>query len=172
LFDNAVKKEFVKSDYLRSVELPVKEIGSDILISRIIKPVYEDKIAMLEDFINNPREKELDLIIREIFYFLSEYKYALHIFERNRVVFSEYYEFWDSYRRRFLDLFDKYLKTRIQNGVIRPLKNITLTTRMLMDSIALYSLNRFYDEELRDRDDQEVLEVVLDILVPALSKEE
>ena len=88
-------------------------------------------------------EGELTEILGQMMDILEKNRIPIVILEKSAYEFPELAEVYDKYaRRQALRQFEKYLTSRVQLGVVRPLNSAALTARLILESLAWFGFKQ------------------------------
>jgi AcrR family transcriptional regulator len=127
--------------------------------------------ALRSPQVENPRD-ELEAIIRELFKRLSRNRVGIKLVERCAADHPELAEVW--YRAsRFaaLDQLTRYLETRARGGQLRPLPDLVLAARILLETVVLWAVHVHWDPAPQVFDETTVEDTVVRFLVDPLIEE-
>lgn len=115
---------------------------------------------------------EFETIVRDLYRCMSRNRRALKLVDRCAVDHPELASVWfEQGRYDQVELLANYLEKRAATGKVRPLSNIQLAARMLLESIALWAIHMPWDASPRPFADDEVENALVDMLVHAYVKE-
>jgi AcrR family transcriptional regulator len=172
LFDFTLQLIFNDYNLPDDLELPLQEIDHDYLMSHIISPLvkkHNDNIKTVIEKSDNKRQ-EMEEIIRLTFSYLSQYRTGIHILERNELSWPELTDFFFKIRARYIKQIASYLAKGIELGIIRPLENVEISARLILESIAWFAMHRHYDRDLKNLENKQAMETVVDALTHAFYK--
>jgi len=115
---------------------------------------------------------EFDIVLRDLFRRMSRNRRALKLVDRCAIDHPELAAVWfEEGRYGQVALLATYLEKRIAEGRMRPVSNVSLTARMVLETIALWAIHMPWDPSPRPFADDEVENSVVDMLVHAHVKE-
>lgn len=110
-------------------------------------------------------------LISDAFDLLAHYAVISLFIEKNYMdcpVLSKHYRI---YRKNFFDIMIKYIKSFIKKGVLRPLKDVELSTRLIIEILAWWAMDmRFIAFEAEDITLKSAKEVCMDNIISAYKK--
>src|SRR5262249_54451267 len=109
---------------------------------------------------------EFETIVRDLYRCMSRNRRALKLVDRCAVDHPELAAVWfEQGRYGQVELLANYLEKRAATGKVRPLSNVQLAARMLLESIALWAIHMPWDASPRPFADDEVENALVDMLV-------
>jgi AcrR family transcriptional regulator len=115
---------------------------------------------------------EFESIVRDLYRRMSRNRQALKLVDRCAVDYPELASVWfEQGRYGQVALLATYLEKRIGEGKMRPVRNVQLAARMVLETIALWAIHMPWDASPRLFADDEVENAVVDMLVHAYRKE-
>jgi len=118
------------------------------------------------------KANEFDIVLRDLFRRMSRNRRALKLVDRCAIDHPELASVWfEEGRYGQVALLATYFEKRIAEGRMRPVSNVSLTARMVLETIALWAIHMPWDPSPRPFADDEVENSVVDMLVHAHVKE-
>jgi AcrR family transcriptional regulator len=115
---------------------------------------------------------ELDAIVRDLFRCMTRNRRALKLVDRCAVDHPELAAVWfDEGRWGQVALIAAYLERRIAEGHLRDVPNVPIVARMMLETVALWSIHMPWDPSPRACGEEDVENAVVDMLVHAYTKE-
>jgi AcrR family transcriptional regulator len=111
-------------------------------------------------------------IIDERYAFVSANRGLLALIERSALDLPDLHDlFFRKIRRQDIKRLSNYLDMRISDGALRPVSNVDLSARFVMESIAWFAWHRHADADPPAIDDIEAREAVRELLLAAFVPE-
>ena len=118
------------------------------------------------------RADEFELVVRDLFRCMSRNRRALKLVDRCAIDHPELASVWfEQGRYGQVALLETYFESRIAEGRLRPVSNVSLTARMVLETVALWAIHMPWDASPRPFADDDVENSVVDMLVHAHVKE-
>lgn len=172
LFDAAVRFADGQSPMpaLSELPIPTPETGStaQYVQSRLMDETA--KLAIVQALSrrkgSRARANELECIVRDLFRCMSRNRRALKLVDRCAVDQPDLAAVWfQQGRYGLVELLTTYLEKT------RPLPNVPLAARMIVETVALWAIHMPWDAAPRPFADDDVENAIVDLLVPAYAKE-
>lgn len=87
---------------------------------------------------------DLETLVSDAFDLLSRYAVGCLFIEKNQFDFQYLADYYKAYRRRFHGTMAQYLRGFIENGTVRPLEQITLTTTLIIEILSWWAMDMRY----------------------------
>lgn len=115
---------------------------------------------------------EFERIVRDLYRVMSRNRRALKLIDRCAIDHPGLASVWfEQGRYAQVALLATYLEQRVGQGKLRPVPNVQLAARMLLETVALWAIHMPWDASPRPFADDEVENAVVDLLVHAYAKE-
>lgn len=112
-----------------------------------------------------------EAFISDTFDILSRYAVGCLFIEKNQYDFKSLSEEYKSYRKRFLSTMAGYLKSFMDNGSVRYIENIELTTILIVEILTWWAMDiRYISFETKDIPAEVAKKVCMDNIVSAYKK--
>lgn len=119
-----------------------------------------------------PNADEFESIIRDLYRRMARNRRALKLVDRCAIDHPELASVWFEQGRYVqVALLATYLEKCVTEGTMRPVPNIQLAARMVLETIALWVIHMPWDPSPRPFEDHEVEDAVVDMLMHAYTKE-
>jgi AcrR family transcriptional regulator len=119
-----------------------------------------------------PRPDEFESIVRDLYRRMSRNRRALKLVDRCAVDHPELASVWfEQGRYGQVALLATYLEKRIAEGKMRPVPNVQLAARLVLETAALWAIHMPWDASPRPFAEDEVESAVVDLLMHAYAKE-
>lgn len=135
-------------------------IDPDFINRDFDRPITDDLFAGLENDIvaifektgedfakhlaNNAADYSLEALISDAFDLLSQYAAGCLFIEKNQFEFKFLAEHYKQHRKRFLETMIQYLRTFIDNGTVRPLEHLELSTTLIIEILSWWAMDIRY----------------------------
>ena len=158
-----------------ALPLPTPAAGStaQFVQARLTEEVRELELVRALSRPQGTRSKpgEFESILRDLFRRLSNNRRALKLVDRCAIDHPDLARVWfEQGRYGQVSLLASYLDTRIAEGQMRPVPNVELAARMVLETIALWAIHMPWDPSPRPLTDDQVENAVIDMLVHAYVK--
>jgi AcrR family transcriptional regulator len=115
---------------------------------------------------------EFEGIVRDLYRRMSRNRCALKVVDRCAIDHPELASVWfEQGRYGQVALLATYLEKRVAEGRLRPVPNLQLAARMVLETVALWAIHMPWDASPRPFADDDVENAVVDMLVHAYTKE-
>lgn len=92
-----------------------------------------------------------EALISDAFDILARYAVGCLFIEKNQFDFKNLAEHYKMYRKRFLDTMIRYIKRFIEQGTVRPLEHLELSTTLIIEILSWWAMDiRYTSFETRD----------------------
>jgi AcrR family transcriptional regulator len=156
--------------------LPTPSAGSTVqyVQARLLEEARELELVQALSRPKGARVKsdELEGIVRDLYRRMSRNRRALKLVDRCAIDHPELSSVWfEEGRYSQVALLATYLERRITERKLRPVPNVPLAARMVLETLALWAIHMPWDASPRPFADDEVEDAVVDMLVHAHAKE-
>ena len=115
---------------------------------------------------------ELSEIVREIYHTLSRNRRAIKLMDRSAQFHPDLAATWFKGARGTLtQLLADYLNRRIRGKLLRPVPDVAVAARVIMETIVTWAVHRHWDPSPQAIDDQVAEDTVVQFIVGGLIKE-
>jgi AcrR family transcriptional regulator len=176
LFDAAVRFADNPPSDPGKLPLPPPATGSTVqyIQARLLEEARELELVHALSRPKGTRAKagEFEGIVRDLYRRMSRNRRALKLVDRCAIDHPELASVWfEQGRYGQVALLATYLEKRIGDGKLRPIANVQLAARMVLETVALWAIHMPWDASPRPFADDEVESAVVDMLVHAYAKE-
>lgn len=178
LFDAAVRFADGHGDEPAPSALPLRTpaAGSTVqyVQTRLTEEARELELVRALSRPNGARRKadEFETIVRDLYRRMARNRRALKLVDRCALDHPELASVWfEQGRYGQVALLTTYLEARIADGSVRPLPNVQIAARMVLENIALWAIHMPWDVAPRPFPDDEVESSIADLLVHAYQQE-
>jgi AcrR family transcriptional regulator len=178
LFDAAVRFADEASQELDglSLPLPTPARGSTVAYIReqLLKQAGELELvrALSNANVQEEPSREFDRILRDLYRRMARHRRALKLVDRCAVDHPELASVWfNEGRWAQVALLTDYLERRIAGGHLRPLPSVPVAARMILETIALWTIHMPWDPSPRSSSESETENAVIDLLHHAYVQE-
>lgn len=96
-------------------------------------------------------EYDFEGLISDAFDILARYAVGCLFIEKNQFDFKNLAEHYKMYRKRFLDTMIRYIERFIEQGTVRPLEHLELSTTLIIEILSWWAMDiRYTSFETRD----------------------
>jgi AcrR family transcriptional regulator len=132
-------------------------------------------LSALQTALNRERvpdaEAELTEIVREIYGTLSRNRHAIKLGDRSAQFHPELAAVWFQGGRGILvETLSRYLESRIARKLFRAVPDVTVTARVIVETIVTWAVHRHWDPSPQAIDDQVAEDTVVQFIVGGLRK--
>jgi AcrR family transcriptional regulator len=118
------------------------------------------------------KPNEFESIVRDLYRRMSRNRRVMKLVDRCAIDHPDLASVWfEQGRYGQVALLATYLEKQITEGKLRPVSNVQLAARMVLETIALWAIHMPWDASPRPFADDEVERAVVDMLVHAYVKE-
>jgi AcrR family transcriptional regulator len=176
LFDAAVRFADEPPSDPGQLPLPTPATGSTVryVQMRLMEEARELELVKALSRPKGARAKasELEAIVRDLYRRMSRNRRALKLVDRCAVDHPELASVWfEEGRYGQVALLAAYLEKRVAEGKLRPVPNVQLAARMVLETVALWAIHMPWGASPRPFAAEAVEGAVVDLLVHAYSKE-
>lgn len=175
LFDAAVRFADNPSSDPGKLPMPTPAAGSTVqyIQARLLDEARELELVHALSRPKGSRAKvgEFGGIVRDLYRRMSRNRRALKLIDRCAVDHPELAAVWfEQGRYAQVALLASYLEKRIAEGKLRPVPNVQLAARMVLETVALWAIHMPWDASPRPFAEETVEDAVIDMLVHAYAK--
>lgn len=151
------------------------------------RPITDDLFPDLEDEIislfersgkdyaahlqNGMEGYDFESLISDAFDMLSQYAAGCLFIEKNRFDFPNLARHYTAYRKQFLDTTSRYIRFFIQQGTVRPIEHLDLTTTLIIETLSWWAMDIQYTSfETRSIPAELAKQVCMDNIVAAYKR--
>lgn len=159
----------VDPDFInRSFERPITDdlfVGLENDIVAVFEETGNDFAKHIK---NNAADYDLETLVSDAFDLLAKYAVGCLFIEKNQFDFKFLAEHYRTYRKKFLETMTQYLKIFIQNGRVRPLEQLELSTTLIIEILSWWAMDiRYTSFETQDIPCNLAKEVCIDNIISA-----
>jgi AcrR family transcriptional regulator len=174
LFDLVMRAASAPSESLQAESLPMPNPQPGATLEFMRECVSERaRFESLEAAANTPADRaaarrELEAIAREIFEVTSRFRVGLRLMQRCAMDWPEVAELWfGTARRGLLESLAGYFRTRIDQGLLRPVPSAEAAAMLVLEESAFFVMHRHVDPWQFELDDATVEAAMIDNIVNA-----
>lgn len=176
LFDAAVRFADNPPSDPGKLPMPTPAAGSTVqyIQARLLDEARELELvhALSRPKGSRAKENEFEGIVRDLYRRMSRNRRALKLVDRCAIDHPELASVWlEQGRYGQVALLATYLEKRIGDGKLRPIANVQLAARMVLETVALWAIHMPWDASPRPFADDAVEDAIVDMLVHAYAKE-
>jgi AcrR family transcriptional regulator len=158
-----------------ALPLPTPPAGSTVryIRERLMKEASELELAatLSKPAASQSARAELEGIVRDLYRRMARNRRALKLVDRCAPDHPELASVWfEEGRWAQVTLLASYLERQIAEGHARPVPNVSLAARMVLETIALWAIHMPWDPSPRSFSESDVENAVVDMLVHAYAK--
>ena len=165
LFELCLLEAFTENFLNNSSELPFEGMEHQKMVEGYISPSLERlSLEQKKYYRTNPL---LNDVVATLFSYMSHYWKGIKLLDTTSDQWPSLYQLYYDFRSDVLSQLTQYVKHGVETGVFRPVQNIRLSSRLILENIAYFAMHRRYDMFLSDMDEMSALVVVQDAIVHA-----
>ena len=158
-----IDSEYIDSDF----GFPIQEDSFSVLSDQL-KQVFIDTTDKFRAILDTDIESyTFDRMLSEVFDHISKYKIILLLIENNPRENSGLWDFYVEYRKRFFDIFNRFIDAYIKLGVVRPLEDCGLSVNLMIETLAWWAMKADYQTFEIGVSTEKAKQVCLDALIHA-----
>lgn len=155
----------------RELERPIKDelfAGLEDEIIAFFQKAEDDFGAHLQD---GADAYDFETLISDAFDLLSRYAVGCLFLEKNRFDFKRLAQCYVTYRRNFLDAMMRYIRTFMEQGTVRPLEHLELSTTLIVEILSWWAMDiRYTSFETRDISADLAKQICMDNIITAYKR--
>lgn len=160
----AVDPDFIEQE----VELPVTDDIFTGLDAEIIARFEESVAGFAGHLTDNAASYNFETLISDAFDLLAKYAACCLFLEKNQYDFKYLAKHYRKYRRRFKKIMTEYIMLFIENGAVRPLEHLELSTALIVEILSWWAMDaRYTSLETQDIPPELAKKICLDNLLSA-----
>lgn len=151
------------------------------------RPITDDLFTGLEDEIialfeksgsefaahlqNGIADYDFETLISDAFDILARYAVGCLFIEKNQFDFKNLAQHYMAYRRKFLDTMMGYIRAFIEQGTVRPLEHLELSTTLIIEILSWWAMDiRYTSFETKDIPMDLAKQICMDNIVAAYKR--
>lgn len=147
-----VLKCTIEPDFIdRDFERPITDdlfVGLENEIVAVFEKSGED---FGKHLVNQAADYSLEALVSDAFDILSKYAVGCLFIEKNQFDFPFLTEHYKRYRKKFLETMTQYMRLFMENGVVRPLEQLELSTILIIEILSWWAMDiRYTSFETQD----------------------
>ena len=140
-----VLKCTIDPDFInREFERPITDNLFSDVEDEIVSLLEQSQNGFAKHLENDIKSYSFEDLISDAFDILARYAVGCLFIEKNQFDFPFLAEHYKAYRRKFLDTMSRYLTIFINNGTVRPMEHLELTTILIIETLTWWSIDRRY----------------------------
>lgn len=162
----------IEPDFInREIETPINN-EQFIGLEQDIVEVFSKSASNFEKYlISGVEDYSFEALISDAFDILSRYAVGCLFIEKNQYDFKFLSEHYKSYRKKFLSTMADYITAFIENGTIRHIENVELTTILIVEILTWWAMDiRYVTFETKDIPSEIAKKVCMDNIISAYKK--
>lgn len=162
-------------------------IEPDFISQKFDRPITDDLFVGLENDIvamfeqagndfakhlkNNAADYNLEVLVSDAFDMLSQYAVGCLFIEKNQFDFKFLAEHYKQYRKKFLETMTQYMAAFIEQGTVRPLEHLELSTTLIIEILSWWAMDiRYTSFETQDIPPCIAKELCMDNIISAYQR--
>lgn len=142
-----IDPDFINGDFDRPVTDDLF-VGLENEIVALLEKTGDDFAKHLE---NNAADYSFEALVSDAFDMLSKYAVGCLFIEKNQFDFPFLAEHYRQYRKNFFEIMTRYMEIFMENGTVRPLEHLKLTTTLIIEILSWWAMDvRYTSFETRD----------------------
>lgn len=137
-----VLKCTIDPDFInREFERPITDdlfVGLENEIVAVFEKTGDDFAKHLA---NNAADYSLEALVSDAFDLLAQYAAGCLFIEKNQFDFKFLADHYKQYRKRFLETMTQYMAVFIENGTVRPMEHLELTTTLIIEILSWWAMD-------------------------------
>ncbi len=177
LFDAAIRYADGHEPLPETTELPIETPAPGVTVRRLEDRIAEEATGLrLVQVVATkpPRDvaSELRDVLVDLYRRANQNRFAIKLADRCASEHPDLAAAWFG-RGRWAqhELLMHYLRTRIESGQLRPVPNVPLAARTLLETVAFWAVHRHWDPSPQSIEENAVEVAVVDLLVHSLVQE-
>jgi len=127
------------------------------------------RAALRRTRVRDPRA-ELEAITAELYDVLARHRRGIKLIDRSAVDHPELGALWfEGARGGLRDALAAYLEARIERGLLRPVADVAITARMILETVVFWAVHRHWDAHPQAVDESLARTAVIQFVVNALA---
>lgn len=115
---------------------------------------------------------ELELILGELYDTLARNRHGIKLLDRSAQDLPELAALWfDTARGGLIATVAHYLETRMRRKLLRPLPDVAVTARLIIEAVSFWAVHRYWDPHPQVVDETVARDTVMQFILNALGKE-
>lgn len=159
-----IEPSFIERDFKRPITDDLFA-GLENEIIALFEKSGSDFAAHLQ---NDMRGYDFETLISDAFDLLSQYAAGCLFIEKNQFDFKNLAQSYIAYREQFLHTMVRYIRAFIDQGSIRPLEHIELTTTLIVEILSWWAMDiRYTSFETKDISKDLAKQICMDNIIAA-----
>lgn len=155
----------------REFERPITDdlfVGLENEIIGLFEQSGHDFAAHLQDGMDG---YDFAMLISDAFDMLSRYAVGCLFIEKNQFDFKNLAQPYVAYRRRFFDTMTRYIRAFIEQGTVRPMDHLELSTTLIIEILSWWAMDiRYTSFETKDISTDLAKQICMDNIVTAYKR--
>lgn len=175
LFDLAVRRAFLDHSPSPPPALPIPTPGPGATLRHLKKRIAETRgVAALDRALRErspgDARAELESIVRELYDLLSRNQRGITLMDRSALDYPELAAVWfRESREDLLARLMRYLDERIRGGLLRPVPDVAIAARFVLEAVVLFAVHRRRDPAPQDMDEEAAKDTLVHFIANALA---
>lgn len=155
----------------REFERPITDDLFTGLEDEIIALIEKSGNDFAEHLQNGVNDYDFETLISDAFDMLAQYAVGCLFIEKNQFDFKNLAQHYMAYRRKFLDTMMGYLRIFIEQGTVRPLEHLELSTTLMIEILSWWAMDvRYTSFETKDVPLDLAKQICMDNIVAAYKR--
>ncbi len=153
------------------IRTPAEGATIDYIRQRVASEAAELALSRVlgDALIIESRHDELSAVLGDLYDRLARHRFTIKLVDRCASEFPELADVWFGQGRWAQhELLCELCRRRVADGSYRPLQDIPVVARTLLETVAFWALHRHFDPSSQDVDDATARAVVIDLLTRAV----
>lgn len=155
----------------REFERPITDdlfAGLESEIVTLFEKSGNDFAAHLQDSVD---DYNFEMLISDAFDLLARYTVGCLFIEKNQFDFRNLAQQYMTYRKKFLDTMMRYINAFIEQGAVRPLEHLELSTTLIIEILSWWAMDvRYTSYETKDISMDLAKQICMDNIVAAYKR--
>ncbi len=167
-----VLKCMIDPDFInREFERPITDNLFSGVENEIVSLLEQSQNDFAKHLENDATGYSFEDLISDAFDILARYAVGCLFIEKNQFEFQYLGEHYKVYRKKFLDTMSRYLTIFINNGTVRPMEHLELSTTLIIEILTWWAMDRRYTSfEISDIPLALAKEICMDNILSAYKK--
>ena len=132
-----IDPDFINRDFNR----PITDDLFKYLENDIVSVFEKTSSDFARHLVNNAADYSLEALISDAFDMLAQYAVGCLFIEKNQFDFMFLAKHYKQYRKKFLEIMTQYLAAFIENGTVRPLEHLELSTTLIIEILSWWAMD-------------------------------
>ena len=177
LFDLVARRAFLDEPVSELPSLPIPTPAPGATLRHLTERIAgERSFPLLDEALARAgtpdARSEIDAILRQAYDALFRRRRAIKLMDRSALDYPELAAFWfREGRENLMDRISRYLSTRIAAGAFRPVPDVAIAARFILETLVLFAVHRHWDPAPQPMDEPAVKDTLVRFITDALAQE-